>query len=96
MTPIRAGVSLFLIAAICLTVVVLRSESVRLMAEAQRHEAELLRLRREAWNIQMEIARLRSPEQIQGRIHNMDLNVSADFQDLISAPSDTRFAEGRR
>ena len=96
MTPIRAGVALFLIAAICLTVVVLRSESVRLAARAQQHEAELLRLRREAWNIQMEIARLRSPEQIQDRIHNMELNVGSDFDALLAPNAETRFAQIRR
>ncbi len=83
MTPVRAGVSLFLLGAICLLVVFLRAEKVRLDAASAAHEQELLNLRRATWNVQMQIARLRAPEQIQDRVRRMRLGVQASFSDLI-------------
>ena len=77
MTPARAGVSLVMIGLVCLCVVVLRAERVRLEVRTQAHEAELIRLRRCAWTMQIRQARLRRPARINERVKGMDLEVRA-------------------
>lgn len=79
MTPTRAGVALLLLGMVCLSVVALRAEKVRVESRVQAHTAELVHCRRQVWSIQMEIARLRSPEKIQQRIDRFSLTVGADF-----------------
>ena len=97
MTPVRAGVALLLIAIVCLTVVALRVERVRLEAGAEGHLTTLIELRRRAWNMQMEIARLRAPEQIRDRVERLDLRVGATFQNMMRADtSERRFAANSR
>ena len=83
MTPARAGVSLFLLGLVCLVVVVLRVERVQLEARTQAHLANLIENRRRAWNMQIEMARLRSPVQICERIEVMDIEVGAVFDEMI-------------
>jgi hypothetical protein len=87
MTPIRAGLVLLIIGAVCLTVVALRATATRLGGNAQTYEAELLSLRREAWSIQVEAGRLRAPDHIMDRVRDMRLGVEAPFVDLLSQPS---------
>jgi len=79
MTPIRAGVVLFALCAICLAVVVLRAESVRCASRAEAHTGELIELRREAWSLQSELARLRAPEAVRTRV----IAIRPEFRDEI-------------
>ena len=92
MTPTRAGVALLLVGIICLTVVALRAEKVRVETRIQAHTAELVHCRRQVWSLQMEIARLRSPEKIQQRIERFSLTVGADFDRWLSPDTDEAFA----
>lgn len=96
MTPLRAGVSLLLIGLVCLAVVVLRSESVRFESRAQDHVARLLELRREAWNIQAQIARLRTPDQIRERVEHMGIAVQGGAQLNGPVEDRARFAQSGR
>jgi hypothetical protein len=92
MTPTRAGVALLLVGIICLTVVALRAEKVRVETRIQAHTAELVHCRRQVWSLQMEIARLRSPEKIQQRIEWFSLTVGADFDHWLSPDTDEALA----
>ena len=97
MTPVRAGVALGLVAVVCLTVVELRVERMQLEARTQAHLTTLLELRRQAWNVQMEMARLRAPEQIRERVQRMDLSVGAAFAPWLFADGpEQRFADNSR
>ncbi len=97
MTPARAGVSLFLLGLVCLVVVVLRVERVQLEARTQAHLGELIEQRRRAWNMQIEMARLRSPVQICERIEVMDIEVGAVFDEMIvSDTGHQQLASNRR
>lgn len=84
MTPTRAGVALLLVGMVCLTVVALRAEKVRVESRIQAHTSELVHCRRQVWSLQMEIARLRSPEKIQQRIERFSLTVGADFDQWLT------------
>ncbi len=92
MTPTRAGVALLLVGFVCLTVVALRAEKVRVETRIQEHTAELVHCRRQVWSLQMEIARLRSPEKIQQRIQRFSLTVGADFDRWLSPDTEETFA----
>ncbi len=92
MTPTRAGVALLLVGIVCLTVVALRAEKVRVESSIQAHTAELVHCRRQVWALQMEIARLRSPEKIQQRIERFSLTVGADFDRWLSPETDESYA----
>jgi hypothetical protein len=97
MTPLRAGVSLLLIGVVCLTVVVLRVERMRLEARTQAHLTALIDHRREMWNAQMEIARLRSPEQVFDRAARMDMAVGAALDQMFTTDRpDVRYAAKNR
>ena len=76
MTPSRAGISLLLVGLVCLAVVFLRAERVRLEARAEGHVATLLEHRRHAWSLQMEFARLRTPRQIRARVARWEVALS--------------------
>ena len=56
------------------------------------HTAEIVHCRRQVWSLQMEIARLRSPEKIQQRIERFSLTVGADFDRWLSPDTDEAFA----
>ncbi|NOX60098.1 MAG: hypothetical protein GXP29_14725 [Planctomycetes bacterium] len=88
MTPTRAGVALLLVGMVCLTVVALRAEKVRVESRIQAHTTELIHCRRRVWSLQMEIARLRTPERIQQRIERFSLTVGADFGRLLTPRAD--------
>lgn len=94
MTPLRAGLALFALGLIGLCVVCLRAEQVRLEASAHQKQSEVLRLRREAWSIQIEIARLQTPDQIRDRVERMQLGVAAPFEDTEDVSSPRRLASG--
>jgi hypothetical protein len=87
MTPIRAGVSLLLIAAVGLTVVALQAARVQQEARAEADLAKLVELRRAAWNADIELARLSAPEKVRERVESMQLSVGAAFGDLLGPPA---------
>jgi hypothetical protein len=95
MTPIRAGVVLFALCAICLVVVALRAETVRCTSRTEVQLGELIELRRNAWSLQSELARLRAPEAVRRRI----VAVRPEFRDeleVFSEPGGKRMvADGR-
>jgi hypothetical protein len=88
MTPIRAGVALLLVAAIGLTVVALQAARVQQEARAEAALAQLVELRRVAWNADIELARLSAPEEVRERVQRMQLSVGATFADLLGPPAD--------
>ena len=88
MTPFRAGTALVLLGVICLSVVYLRTEAVRLRARTVGHESQLIRLRREAWDVQMQSARLRSPQHIESQIQRMDLAFGSKSNSLLPPSGD--------
>jgi hypothetical protein len=75
-------------------VVCLRAEQVRLEAGTHQKQTEVLRLRREAWSIQIEIARLQTPDQIRDRVERMQLGVAAPFDETREVANPTRLAVG--
>ena len=85
---------MFALGLIGLCVVCLRAEQVRLEASAHQKQSDVLRLRRDAWSIQIEIARLQTPDQIRDRVLRMQLGVLAPFDDTREILNPTRFAAG--
>jgi hypothetical protein len=83
MTPVRAGVVLWAICAICLAVVVLRAERVRLEAQAEAQFSALVDTRRRIWNLQAELARLRAPEEVRRRALRVEPALCTDFNTVI-------------
>jgi hypothetical protein len=75
MTVMRAVAVLLVLGGLALAVVQLRSERVRCAARVAALQSERLRMRRESWNVQMEVARLRAPERIRERVGLLDLAV---------------------
>ncbi len=97
MTPVRAGVSMLLVGAICLVVVALRVERVRCESRTQMHMTKLINYRRALWNMQVEMARLRAPQQIRDRVERMELVVCAPCdRSIFSSSSRQYFAANRR
>lgn len=68
----------------------LRNEQTRLSMQIQSSRAEELELRREAWALELEIARLSAPEQIRERADRWRLDVRAPW------PMDPGAVEGNR
>jgi hypothetical protein len=66
----------------------LQSEETRLTARIQELRAEQAELRRQEWALQMELARLRSPDQIRSRADRWRLEVSAPRPDLVDLERD--------
>ncbi len=75
MTVLRAVAVLLVLGGSALAVVQLRSERVRCVARVAALRSERLAMRRESWNVQMAIARLRAPERIRERVGLLDLAV---------------------
>jgi cell division protein FtsL len=75
MTIPRAATLLVVFALVALIVVHLRAEQTR--ADARIHELAMTcwRLRQNSWELQLEIARLKTPEQIRERVERWQLNV---------------------
>ena len=68
MTVWRAGILLTLTVGLALTVVHLRTEQTHCAARALAIEAQRIELRRDLWDIQARVARLRAPERIHYRL----------------------------
>ena len=79
-----------MIGAVCLCVVMLRAERVRLEARVQASEAQLIRLTREVWRMQLERARLCTPDRIDDRARRMGLEVLAPLD--AGDPREMRWA----
>ncbi|HEY3242019.1 MAG TPA: hypothetical protein VGM03_01595 [Phycisphaerae bacterium] len=94
MTIGRAVALLLVLGALALCVVQLRSERVRCAARVADLRSERLRMRRESWALQMEIARLRTPDQIRECIERYDLQVLLPHPPLSRARS-AALAESR-
>ncbi len=77
MTVCRAAALLVTFAAIALGVVFLRGEQTRTAARIHQLQVSKDRLRHESWDLQMEIARLRTPDLIRERVERWQLNVLA-------------------
>jgi cell division protein FtsL len=76
MTVARGLALLGLFAVLAIGAVHVRAEQVRMAARAQELRTEQLVLRREAWALQVEIARLRTPDQILDRVQRWELAVA--------------------
>jgi hypothetical protein len=77
-----------MVGAVCLGVVIIRAERVRLEARTQADEARLIALSREIWTLQLERARLCSPGRIDDRARRMGLEVRAPSD--VGRPQQTR------
>ncbi len=77
MTVSRAAALLVTFAVIALSVVHLRAEQMRAAAHIHNLEVAQLRLHYDAWELQMNIARLKTPDQIRDRVDRWRLNVLA-------------------
>ena len=98
MTATRACLALLIISVVGLAAVGLRAERVRLQALTQAEERKTLLLRREMWNIQVEAARLRAPQQVRDRVRRLDLPLEAGFGEMMSpaeGPASTPLAQRR-
>ena len=75
MTIPRAAALLMVFALVALVVVHLRAEQTR--TDARIHEWTMTgwQLRQDSWELQLEIARLKTPEQIRERVERWQLNV---------------------
>lgn len=95
MTPIRAGVVLFVICALCLVVVALRSERVRLDARAEAHVGRIVETRRRIWNLQAELARLRAPDEVRQRALRVEPGLCSGFEVSPSTTGSSQVADNR-
>jgi hypothetical protein len=85
MTATRACLALVILSVVGLVAVGLRAERVRLQALTQAEERKTLLLRREMWNIQVESARLRAPQQVRDRVRRLNLPLEAGFEEMMSS-----------
>lgn len=58
-----------------MAVIGLRTDQIRTGARIEDMRERVVRLRRESWSLQMEIARLRTPEQVADRVGRWALNI---------------------
>jgi len=75
MTVARALFVLLLMTVVGVAIVIIRSESARAANRVQRLHQEQLRLEQELWKKEMELARLRGPEEIRRRATELGLEV---------------------
>jgi len=73
MRLLRIGVLLAVLAALGVGVVHLRSEQARAASRALNLELKKVEIRRDLWRTQASIARLRTPDQIRGRLGRVEL-----------------------
>jgi hypothetical protein len=76
MTIPRAFFLMVLLGSVSVAVIGLRTEQIRLASGIERMQRERSDLRRESWSLQMETARLRSPDQVRDRVVRWSLEVS--------------------
>jgi hypothetical protein len=74
----RLGGLLFAFALIGLTVVYLRAEQTRVAAQTLELEGEWVSLRRELWDAEAHVARLRTPARVHQRLDLFDVDVVED------------------
>ena len=84
MTVGRAVALLLVFVGVAVWRVHLRTEETRLTARIQALRAERAVLRRGAWALQLEAARLRTPEQIRVRADRWHLDVQAPWLDCVN------------
>ena len=77
MTVARAAALFLTFALIALSVVYLRGQQTRTTARTHDLRVTQHRLRQQSWELQMEIARLKTPDQIRERVERWRLNVMA-------------------
>ena len=89
----RALFLLLLLGSLSVTVVVLRTEQIRVGAHIAEMQEQRRAVRRAAWTLQLEAGRLCSPEQIRGRVArwSLDLQEPGPPSDV---PTDQRLALG--
>ncbi len=75
MTIVRGLYLLSFLGVLSVGVVALRTDQIRTAANIERMRGDVLQLRRESWTLQMEIARLRTPEQVRNRVERWTLNI---------------------
>ena len=75
MTTTRAMYVVLLLGAVSVTVVGLRTEQTRIAARTVQLQREGMALRRKAWVLHIEVARLRTPSHIRDRVARWSLNV---------------------
>lgn len=68
MTALRVGMLVAAFTLIALGVVYVRTEGARSAVRALRHESEWINLRRELWQLQTQVARLRAPDRVHDRM----------------------------
>ncbi|MCP4248655.1 MAG: hypothetical protein GY778_16540 [bacterium] len=92
MTIPRGLALLLCFAVLAVATIALRSEETRLTAQIQQLRGQQVDLRRESWALQLEIARLKAPREIQERVDHWRLQVLAPGID-VSGIADTKLAQ---
>jgi len=93
MNLVRALFLLLLLGALSVTVVLLRSEQIRVGAHIAELQGQRRAMRREAWTLQLEAGRLCSPEQIRDRVARWSLDLQEPGPPSY-VPIDQRLALG--
>lgn len=76
---LRAIYALVLFGALSVVVIGLRSEQIRFASAIEQHHRDGVALRRRAWALQMEIGRVRNPQQVRDRVARWSLDVGTRF-----------------
>lgn len=85
---------LLVFATVGLGLVYLRAEQARSASAALRHEAEWFQLKRDLWDLEARVARLRSPEQLHQRMVLFDLGLTLPDRDSLPHEGSVMVYEG--
>lgn len=96
----RTSALLLAFAGVAMGLVHIRSEQARSVAAALTHESEWARLRRDLWEVQTQIARLKAPGDLHARLKTMQVSLTQPYITLplpsgASVPP-TKASKGRK
>ncbi len=75
MTVARGLFLLVLLGGLSVGAIALRTDQIRTAAHIEEMRRDVIHLRRESWSLQMEIARLRTPDRVTERVGRWALNI---------------------
>lgn len=90
----RCAAMLLGLALMALAVVHLRAEQARLIARALAHESRWIELRREKWDVEVQMARLRSPERVRHWLETFGGDVAHPPESATGAEGDEQGVDG--
>jgi len=95
MTPSRIGLVLLLVVVLFVVATLLRADTARLRADTGMQQVTLTHLRREAWTLQTELARMRASPHLRKRVRRLGLRVGARFDRMLAPASSFEQVAGR-